>query len=101
MSFETITIYRDLPIINGYVQVPPNRETEKTDITVVEAQEALEANFAVETPDEKKLSLGSGNQVGSDYGAQSWLRLPGIIPGEWYRNLSGDSEDPSETVRGG
>jgi hypothetical protein len=99
MSFQDITIYRDLPIIGKYVQVPPNRESEKTSVTVDAAEAALEASFDIEMPETKFLSLGSGIQVGSKYGAQRFLRLPGIHPDEWYRNVDGDSEDPADTVR--
>jgi len=29
MSFETIKIHRDYPIVNGYVALPPNEEDDK------------------------------------------------------------------------
>lgn len=78
MSFETIRVYRDLPIIAGFVQVPPCTEANKTSVTAEEAQNAI-AGSAI-----TRLSLGSGRMRGSKCGQQEFLRLPGIAPNEWY-----------------
>lgn len=78
MSFETIRIHRDLPVINGFVQVPPNTEDKKTSITPEDAQDAVAGSVIT------RLSLGSGRQYGSKCGQQEFLRLPGIAPNEWY-----------------
>lgn len=78
MSFEDIFIHRDLPIKNGFVQVPPNqpldniRIDDETAVTTVVGSEIVE------------LSLGSGRPTGSKHGQQRFLRLPGIRPYEWY-----------------
>ena len=78
MSFSTIRIHRDLPIISGYVQVPPNRDQEKTKTTDAAAELAIPGAVVV------RLSLGSGRMRGSKCGQQEFLRLPGIRPDGWY-----------------
>ena len=77
MSFETIRIYRDLPVINSYVQVPPNKESDKTRITREEATTLISGSAVV------RLTGGSGPQNGK-YGQQEFVRLPGITPDGWY-----------------
>lgn len=78
MAMSDILIYRDLPIIAGFVQVPPNTEDKKTSVTAEDAQNAI-AGSAI-----TRLSLGSGRMRGSKCGQQEFLRLPGIAPNEWY-----------------
>ena len=71
MSFETITIYRDYQIINGYVQLPPNMEKDKTTTTISDA--------LVLIPDSVEYllnSVGSGNDTGSGFGRPSTIRFP-------------------------
>lgn len=86
MSFSSIRIHRDLPIINGYVQLPPCRDQEKTKKTTDEALDALGSAQVV------RLSLGSGQQQGGRHGQQEILRLPYITPNTWY------ASDPVETI---
>jgi hypothetical protein len=88
MSFEDITIYRDFPIIDGFVQVPPNEETDKARVT---EDEALTLISGSETT---RLSIGSGKPRGSKCGQQEFLRLPGITPNTWY------TTDPVDDVVG-
>jgi hypothetical protein len=88
MSLQDITIYRDFPIVNNFVQVPPNKETDKTRVTPAEAL----ANISGATTE--RLSLGSGRPRGWKTGQQEWIRLPGITPGEWY------ATDPVDDVAG-
>jgi len=78
MSFESIRIHRDFPIINDFVQVPNNLETDKTRVTSTEALTNIVGSEMTQ------LSLGSGRPRGSKQGQQQWIRLPGLIPGEWY-----------------
>lgn len=78
MSLQDITIYRDFQIIDGFVQVPPNKETDKTRVTETEALALISGSTV------NRLSMGSGRSRGSGYGQQEWLRLPGITPGDWY-----------------
>lgn len=78
MSFETIRIYRDFPIKNQYVQIPPNREWDKIKVDPFDALNAVPGAEIV------RLSSGSGRNVGKGYGQQSFLRLPGLIPGTNY-----------------
>jgi hypothetical protein len=88
MSFQDITIYRDFPIINDFVQVPPNKETDKTRVTPTEALGLIAGS------EQQHLSLGSGRPRGSKAGQQSWIRLPGINPNQWY------TTDPVDDVAG-
>lgn len=78
MSFETILIHRDMPIINGFVQVPYNKETDKTRVTADEATNAIADSVVT------RLSMGSGKQTGSKFGAQEFFRLPGLAPNDTY-----------------
>jgi hypothetical protein len=78
MSFEDITIHRDLPIKSKYVQIPPNLPLNNIHIDDETAESSLNGSEIVE------LSLGSGRSTGSKYGRQRFLRLPGIRPNEWY-----------------
>lgn len=82
----SIFIFRDLPIIAGYVQIPPCRETEKTKTTSTAALSAIAGSEIV------RLSLGSGKATGAKFGHQEWLRLPGIATDEWY------SSDPVTSI---
>lgn len=77
MSFSDIKIYRDLPVINGYVQIPPNTESNKTRVTRDSAA-SLITNASI-----IRLTNGSGQHNGK-YGQQELVRLPGIAPNEWY-----------------
>lgn len=88
MSFQDIRIHRDFPIINDYVQVPPNKETDKTRVTPTEAVTLIVGSEQV------NLSLGSGRPRGSKQGQQGFIRLPGITPNEWY------TTDPVDDVAG-
>ena len=78
MSFLDITIFRDFPIIDGFVQIPPNKETDKTRVTEAEALASISGSETT------RLSLGSGRPQGAKYGQQEFLRLPGITPNAWY-----------------
>lgn len=86
MSLQDITIHRDLQIINKYVQLPPNEESDKTALLDSTALSALSDSEIV------RLSLGSGRQTGAKFGQQSFLRLPGIRADQWY------AQDPVETL---
>jgi hypothetical protein len=83
---STILIHRDLQVIDGFVQVPPNKETDKNRVTVVEALSAIAGSEQV------YLSQGSGNNRGWKAGAQSTFRLPGLVPGTSY------SSDPVDVL---
>lgn len=91
MSFETIRIYRDVPAIDGQVQVPPNKEKNKN--------KGVDIDMLAVTPTSPPLGtvvrLGVGNrQRGSRYGAQEFFRLYGLAPNEWY-----GSEDTMASLR--
>ena len=88
MSFQDITIYRDLPIKNGFVQLPPNEPLDNIRVDGDTAPTTLAGSEIV------RLSLGSGKPTGSKHGQQQFLRLPGIKPDEWY------ATDPVDTLNG-
>lgn len=87
MSFSEITIYRDLPVINDFVQISPNRESDKTRVSTVEALLGIEDSTL------EALSVGSGRSRGSGYGKQHWVRLPGVAADSWYES------DPLDDIR--
>ena len=72
MSFEDITIYRTVPIIDDRVAKPPNNPVDYTSIG------------NVSDPNIIRLSIGSGKDTGSKFGNQEFIRLTGIAPDEWY-----------------
>ena len=72
MSFESIVIHRDLPIINRRIIKPPNDPVNYIDIA------------DATNPTVINLSLGSGSQTGAKFGYQEFVRLPGITPDTWY-----------------
>ena len=44
MSFETIKIFRDYQIINGFVQMPPNLEKDRNTTTISQALTDIEGS---------------------------------------------------------
>jgi hypothetical protein len=86
MSFQDIQIHRDLPIKNGFVQVPSNKPLDNIRIDEDNATGLVAGSEIV------RLSLGSGKPTGSRHGQQRFLRLPGIAPDEWY------ATDPVESL---
>ena len=78
MAASDITIYRDYPIVNGFVQVPPNLGSCKTNVPYIDYINSIPGSAEV------SLSLGSGRNRGSKYGKQHFVRLPGINPDTWY-----------------
>lgn len=96
-----IWIYRDAQVVNGYVQAAPNLESEKTNKTADQAIIDLETNMNSDVSPNQELILGSGRVTkhGVVKGRQSWIRLPGLEPDEWYRDKSGNSIDPMQVMR--
>jgi hypothetical protein len=89
MSFEDIRIYRDIPIVNNYLALPPNREADKNAFYCggdcsAEAQSLL--------PDSGVVQFGTGQETGGKNARQRWLRLPFITPNSWY------TSDPVEDL---
>lgn len=70
MALRDITIYRALPIVNGYVKIPPNNPLDNIRVAV-NTDIPYEV---VELP------------IGSRYGKQQFLRLPGVRADEWYES---------------
>ena len=75
MSFETISIFRDFPIINGYVHVPSSTGTR---LLPTLAEVLISGSTTV------GLSSGSNARRGGKNGRQEFLRLPAITPNTWY-----------------
>ncbi len=92
MPTDAIMIYRDFQIINDYVQIPPNNETDKNRVDVDTAVILMSqttmgdpALFGIQAlHGEIQLSLGSGPCTGSKHGAQRTFRLPPVIVGQKY-----------------
>ena len=74
MSFEDITIYRDMPIIDDRVVKAPNNPVDFIETASITNTDAVTM----------ELSIGSGSKTGSKFGAQEFIRLIGIAPDEWY-----------------
>ena len=66
-----IQIYRDFPIINGFVQVPPNRESDKTKFTPSEVLTAVAGSVRTHLP-----HPSTNPTTGSAFGTQEWIRIP-------------------------
>ena len=81
MSFETIRIYRDMPIINKYLALPPNREEDKN-VFFCSADCTAEVDSIVSGA--QVIGFGKSCETGSKHGGQKWLRLPSITPDTWY-----------------
>ena len=90
MALSDISIYRDFAIINDYVQVPPNREVDKSRVS------SSRAVNTIPTSRINYLSLGSGKCTGSKFGAQRFLRFPALQPGESYLEKYG--YDPQQVL---
>lgn len=72
-SFHTIAIHRTLPVVAGYVQVPPNRESKKQALTA-ESVLSISRSYRLFT-----LSGSGGHSTaGARYGHQELIELPGV-----------------------
>jgi hypothetical protein len=96
MSFQNIRIYRDIPVINNYLALPPNREEDKN-------QFYCAADCAAETQvlsaGSTMVRLGSGNATGGKVGRQRWLRIASITPNTWYSsNPVQDLYEPGNVI---
>lgn len=67
MSFESIVIYRDIPVVNGFAQVPANLEGLKSlyDVDLVTPVSGLVVSLSNVGPD-----------TGSGHGSQRFIRIP-------------------------
>lgn len=72
MSFEEIKIVRSWPVINGYVQIPPNLPRDKTRLKAVDTVGNIPGGSLVQYAKSSK------------QGTQSFLTLQPLSPGEWY-----------------
>jgi hypothetical protein len=70
MSFETIKIYRDYQIINGFVQLPPNLEKDRNTATISQVLSDIDGST-----EHIVSTVGSGPQTGSGFGAASTIRF--------------------------
>lgn len=72
-SFSSIKIHRSLPVRAGYVQVPPNREKDKTTVTVDAALAAATGSKVTRLPD-----AGGHSTAGTKHGCQEMIELAGV-----------------------
>ena len=70
MSFESIKIYRDYQIVNGFVQVPPNLEKDRTSFTTSQVLSDISGSEIYDMD-----SVGSGSNTGSGFGRTSTIRF--------------------------
>ena len=89
MSMAGIRIYRDLQVIDGFVQVPPNQEGDKTRVRA----DSLDTGVFSYV----RLTGGSGRQRGAKYGAQELVRLPARALDGTYDN--GDTDQVSQYLQ--
>jgi len=80
MSFETIKVYRQFPIINGFVQLPNNREADKTKHSVETVLSAVSGAALV------RLNPDTMPNTGSKFGTQEFIEIEGLN-GSNYDNL--------------
>lgn len=69
---DEITVYRDFPVIAGYVQVPPNREAQKTSFTPAEFEAAVPDSVRTRLP-----HPGTNPNTGRKFGSHEFMRVPG------------------------
>ena len=77
MAASDILIHRDFAVINGYVQLPPNAERDKSRVRLEDA-----VSLYGDLCEVVELSMGSGPCHGRKSGAQRVFRLPGTVPGQ-------------------
>jgi hypothetical protein len=87
-----IRIHRDVPSIDGFLQVPPNKERNKNKGQRIDNTINLTPPLGTIV----RLTGGSGRQRGSKTGAQEFFRLDGIRPDQWYGT---DGVDPMDSLR--
>lgn len=81
MSFETIRIHHDIPMIDGFLQIPPNLEKDKNAVSIDDVDNPTESPD-VEVGYGTVIQLsGSGRQRGSRYGGQEIFRPEGVPQG--------------------
>lgn len=85
MPMSDIKIYRQLPIINGFVQVPPNRPADKTRVSAIDTTDSSGAIFISGATVKQ---FGYAQNTGSKHGRQRFYELPGVSADSWY--ASGD-----------
>ena len=88
-----VKIYHAIPIINDYLRIPPCQEPDKTRITVAQAENKLGetgasppmwSSYNIGEWGTHQLSLGSGANTGSKFGAQRFFVLPPVTAGVGY-----------------
>lgn len=76
MSFETIKIYRQYPVVNGFAQVHNNLESDKSRLTKAAILGDISGSII------ERLSGQSGSENGR-YGQQEFITLPGVRIDQW------------------
>jgi len=86
MSYETITIYRSMPIKNTYVQVPDSGPTPNN---ILDSTAAAAAGLITSPPSPQLygseiVNFGISGSDNYLYGAQRFYRFGGINARAWY-----------------
>lgn len=88
MSFETIEIYRSMPLKNNYVQVPTSRPV-PGNVFITNAVTAANPLAVPQIPalyGSEIITLGINGSDNYLYGAQRLYRFGGINARAWYTN---------------
>jgi hypothetical protein len=88
---QDITIYRDLPVIAGHVQVPPTNQR----VPVEQALDTIAGATDVRVEGSVWGGMGASESTGRKFGRQRLFRLPGLKPGQQR------TADPVSTLTGG
>lgn len=91
MSFETIKIIRQFPIINGFVQLPNNLEQNRSAVSLSDAITA-NPNANLKRMDS---GVGGARTAGGKFGTQEWLEVcsNAIGDGDSYCEEAEDLKD--------
>lgn len=82
MSFETIFIHTQIPVVNGYAQYLNNKPSDRTRVSEEDALDAILLGLWIEmgaSGGPKTSSLHASNKKGNKF-----IRLPGRNPGSSY-----------------
>jgi hypothetical protein len=89
MSFEDIKIIRQIPVINGFVQIPEVLEKNKTQVTL----EELLAAYPSTVLSSLRAQTGGARLAGGKHGVQEWVEV-------CEQTVEDGSCDGAENVKG-
>ncbi len=70
-SFGTIRIHRQIPIVAGFVQLPPNKVRNRADVSSEEALSVSDTKLV-------RLGITGGHSTAGLKGVQEYIELPGV-----------------------